>query len=282
MSVNVSPFRVAAAPTLPPSIRAEGRLFVAARRAGDRHAAERISESGPLRIRFPRIADSGRLEGVLINTAGGIAGGDRLHYECTAAEGTSFAVTSQAAEKIYRSSGETSRVDVRLEAAAKSRLAWLPQETIVFDRARVRRSLRADIAADAEVTVCEAVVFGRAAMGETVRTGAFEDCWRIFRGGKLVFADTLRLDGRIERLLSQEAVSAGNACIATIAQFAPDAEARLEAVRAALGEENNAAASAFEGMLVFRAVAPDSLTLRRIVLKVLAAAGAPPPRAFTL
>lgn len=282
MSVNVSPSRVAANPTLPPSIRAEGRLFVAARKANGRHAAERIAESGPLRIRFPRIAASGRLEGVLINTAGGIVGGDRLHYECAAAEGASFAVTSQAAEKIYRSSGDISRVEVRLQAAAKSRLAWLPQETIVFDRAKVRRNLRADIAADAEVTICEAVVFGRAAMGETVETGAFEDCWRIFRGGKLIFADTLRLNGRIARLLSQTAVSAGNACVATIVQIAPGAEARLDTVRAALCGENNAAASAFDGMLVFRAVAPDSLTLRRMVLNVLAAAGAPPPRAFTL
>src|SRR5262249_22189902 len=159
------------------------RLSVGAALTGGRHAAEHISEAGPLRIRFPRIRDADRVEGVLINTAGGIGGGDRLQYECRAAENAGLAITSQAAEKIYRSSGEISRVSVELHAASGSKLYWLPQETILFDRAKVRRSLNAEIALDAEATICESVVVGRTAMGEKVLSASFEDRWRILRGG---------------------------------------------------------------------------------------------------
>jgi urease accessory protein len=281
MSVNVSPFKVAAAPTLPPSIRAEGRLVLAVKMAGRRHAVDRIEESGPLRIRFPRMRDDDRLEGVLINTAGGIAGGDRLSYEIETAENTSLAITSQAAEKIYRSSGDTARIDVKLKAGRGSRLSWVPQETILFDRVKVKRTLSAEIAPGAEVTICESVVFGRAAMGEEVAFGAFEDCWRISRGGKLIFADTVRMNGKIGSMLTQQAIGAGNPCIATILQISPEAEARIDAARAAL-EDTDAGASAFGGTLVVRMIAPGSFALRRVVLNVLSAIGAPPPRAFTL
>lgn len=282
MSVNVSPSRVATNPTLPPSIRAEGRLSLVAKIAGVRNAVGRISEAGPLRVRFPRMTDEDRLEGVLINTAGGIAGGDQLHYEIEAAENTSLALTSQAAEKVYRSSGGTALIHVNLKANENARLSWLPQETILFDRVKVKRALNAEIAPSAAVTICESVVFGRAAMGERIAFGSFEDCWRIKRGGKLVFADTTRLDGKIERLLAQRAIGAGHSCIATILNIAPDAGSRLETVRAAFSDDLETGASAFEGMLVVRMIAPDSFTLRRAILNTLLAVGAPPPRAFSL
>lgn len=283
MSVNVSPFRVAATPTLPPSIRAEGSLALVANRAGTRNAVKRMAESGPLRVRFPRMADADRLEAVLINTAGGIAGGDSLHYQIEAVENTSLAVTSQAAEKVYRSSGETAYIHVHLKAEDNSRLAWVPQETILFDRVRMKRRLTAEIAPSANVTICESVVFGRAAMGERVSDGAFEDCWRIKRGGKLVFADTTRLDGKIEDMLNVPAIGAGLPCLATVLHFASDSETRLEAVRTSLEDkEIEAGASAFQQMLVVRMIAADSFTLRRAIMEVLHALGAPPPRAFTL
>jgi urease accessory protein len=283
MSVNVSPSRVAAARTLPPSIRAEGRLSLVVKRSGSRSAVDRVAEAGPLRVRFPRITDKDRLEAILINTAGGIVGGDVLQYEIESAEGTSLALTSQAAEKVYRSAGETARIKVSLKAREGSRLAWLPQETILFDRVKIRRVLEADIAPGASVTICESVVFGRAAMGERVATGAFEDCWRIMRGGRLVFADTTRLNGKIENLLGKAAIGGGSSCIATILHVAPDADARCEAARAALDDSKiEAGASVFDSMLVVRMLAADSFALRRGIVSLLHAIGSPPPRAFTL
>jgi len=283
MSVNVSPSRVAAARTLPPSIRAEGKLSLVAKRSGSRNAVDRVSEAGPLRVRFPRITDEDRLEAVLINTAGGVVGGDVLQYEIESAEGTSLALTSQAAEKIYRSAGEIARIKVSLKAHEGSTLAWLPQETILFDRVKVRRSLEADIAPGASVTICESVVFGRTAMGERVATGAFEDCWRVRRGGRLVFADTTRLGGKVDHLLAKAAVANGASCIATTLHVAPDADSRCDAARAALEDpEIEAGASTFDGMLIARMLAADSFALRRAIVNLLHAIGSPPPRAFTL
>lgn len=282
MSVNVSPSEVAAPATLPASIRASGTLKLVVVHTESGSAAEDIAESGPLRVRFPRIRQD-RLEAILINTAGGIVGGDRLDFRIETAEAASLAITSQAAEKIYRSNGLTSRISVSLKAEAGSELFWLPQETILFDRARIERQIEADVSSESSLAVCEAVVFGRDAMGEKVERGMLRDRWRIRRDGKLVFADALTLEGDIQSTLNRRATFNGMIAMATLLCVSPDAESKLEPVRAALvGADIEAGASAFEGMLVARILAKDSLSLRASILSVLEAAGTPPPRAYTL
>jgi urease accessory protein len=282
MSVNVSPFEVAPPATLPASIRAAGalRLVVAHTDAGT--AAEDIAESGPLRVRFPRLRED-RLEAILINTAGGIAGGDRLDFSVETRQDASLAITSQAAEKIYRSNGLTSRISVSLKAESGSELFWLPQETILFDRARIEREIEAEVAADASLAICEAIVLGRDAMGEKVERGLLRDRWHIRRGGKLIFADALSLDGDVKATLLRAATLNGRIAMATMICVSPAAEQKLDAVREALaGEGVEAGASAFDGMLVARILAEDSIALRAAVLSALEAAGTPPPRAYSL
>jgi urease accessory protein len=279
MSVNVSPSEVTAG--LPPSLRAEGAVRLLARAVEGGTEAREVAESGPLRLRFPRLAE-GRLEAILINTAGGIAGGDRLEIAIEAGEGSSVAVTSQAAEKIYRSTEPASRIGLSLIARAGARLDWLPQETILFDRAHVARTVEAEVAGDARLTICEAIVFGRTAMDERVRSGAWRDRWRIRRGGRLVFADALTLEGGIDKILARPAVAKGALGIAAIVQVAPDAEARLDALRGSFTGELEAGASAFDGLLTARIVARDGFLLRRAVLAALAAIDARPPAAYTL
>src|SRR4051795_8367672 len=97
-----------------------------------------LHESGSLRVRFPAPESQG-LSAVFVNTAGGIAGGDRFEIDIAAAEGSRLTVTAAAAEKIYRSSASAAQVYIALKAAAGAHLAWLPQETILFDQARVSR-----------------------------------------------------------------------------------------------------------------------------------------------
>src|SRR5947199_4663549 len=63
-----------------------------------------LHESGSLRVRFPSPEAHG-LSAVFVNTAGGIAGGDRFAFDIAAAQGTNLTATSAAAEKIYRSHG---------------------------------------------------------------------------------------------------------------------------------------------------------------------------------
>jgi len=282
MSVGVSPFEIESGAGIA-GLRAAGLLRLEAERGGGQTFAAEIDEQGPLRVRFPRIAAEGVLEGVIVNTGGGIVGGDTLRFEIEAGEGTSIALTSQASEKIYRSAGADATVDIVLRAAPKSSLAWVPQESILFDRARVLRTIEADVAGDATLTICESVVFGRAAMGETVVSGKLKDHWRIRRDGKLVFADAVTLDGEIGATLGRPAIARGSIAAGTIVQLAPDAESKIDPVRAALEHDGvEAGASAFDGLIVIRILAQDSLSLRAAILATLSALGAEPPRAFCL
>lgn len=282
MSVNVFPSEVASPATLPASIRASGVLKLVVAHTDSGSAAEDIAESGPLRVRFPRVRDE-RLEAILINTAGGIVGGDKLAFHVETREDASLSITSQAAEKIYRSNGLTSRISVSLKAEAGSELFWLPQETILFDRARVEREIEADVSSEGSLSICEAVVFGRDAMGEKVERGLLRDRWKVRRDGKLIFADALTLEGDIKTTLGRRAAMNGKIATATMICVSRDAAAKLDAVRDALvGEGIEAGASAFEGMLVARILAEDSISLRAAVLSALEAAGTPPPRAYSL
>lgn len=282
MSVGASPFEIESGAGLA-GLRAAGLLRLEARRMAGQTVAEDIDEQGPLRVRFPRIAVEGALEGVIVNTGGGIVGGDTLRFEIEAGEGTRVGLTSQASEKIYGSAGADATVDIILRAGPKSSLAWLPQESILFDRARVLRTIEADVASDATLTICESIVFGRAAMGETVANGTLNDRWRIRRDGKLVFADAVMLGGEIGATLSRPAIARGAIAAGTIIQLARDAETKIDAARAALDHDGvEAGASAFDGMIVVRVLAQDSLSLRAAILAALSALGAEPPRAFSL
>lgn len=229
-----------------------------------------VAESGGYRARFP-IGHDGRCEAVLINTAGGMAGGDRARTQITLEPGAQAVVTTQAAEKIYRSQGSDTHVDTEISVAAGAELAWLPQETILFSGARLARGLSVDLAADAGLIACETLYFGRAAMGETLLNGSLRDRWRIRRAGRLVFAEDLRLEGAIEETLRRKAVGQGARAVSTVLATEPG---RLDEIRAFLAEEHafasvEAAAGAHEGFLLLRLLGGDAHVLRRALVMLL-------------
>src|SRR3954469_24608093 len=187
-----------------------------------------LHESGSLRVRFPSPEAEG-LSAVFVNTAGGIAGGDRFGIEIATGAGSRLAVTTAAAEKIYRAQGAAAQLDIALKAAAGSHLAWLPQETILFDRARVSRRIDIDLADGASLLLCEIVVFGRAAMGERMLRGEFIDRWRMRRGGRLVFAENIRLDGDIGEKLAMPVIARGGVAVGT-ALILPGDQALLDRI----------------------------------------------------
>jgi urease accessory protein len=241
--------------------RAEGRVGVTFRRRAGATRLERLFQEGCAKVRLPTPLGGNAPEAILINTAGGLAGGDRLATEMTLAPGASAVVTTQACERVYRSTGPAATVSSRLRLSGGSRLAWLPQETILFDGSRLERLLDADLEGDAELVAVEALLFGRAAMGETVRSGAFRDRWRIRRDGRLIFADDLRLDGRIADQIGRPAVLGGHAALATVLYAGPDPERLLEPARAIIG--GHGGASAWEGKFLARLVAATGLALRQ-------------------
>jgi urease accessory protein len=230
-----------------------------------------LHEAGSLRVRFPSPEDAG-LSAVLVNTAGGIAGGDRFDINITATDDARLTVTTAAAEKIYRAGGPPAELNVTIKAEGRSHLSWLPQETILFDRTRIHRRFEIDLAETASLLLCEIVVFGRLAMGERVLSGEFVDCWRLRRGGRLVFAENIRLDGDIGGKLARPAIAKGGVAIGT-ALIVPGDEALVERIRElapAFGGE--VGISAWNGFAMARFCAQDAARLRADMMAVLGAA----------
>jgi urease accessory protein len=252
--------------------RARGRVAVTLARAqrGLRRTASR--EDGALRIRFPA-ACADAPEAVLLNTAGGMAGGDHFAVDLALEAGARLVVTTAAAEKVYRSLGTEARLDVTASLADGAELTWLPQETILFDRARLLRTITIALEADARLLLAETVVFGRTAMGETVREGVFADRWRVRRDGRLIFAENFGLDGAVGDRLREAAVAASRTALGTVL-MTPGDEAAADAVRSASGTfQGEVGVSAWNGIVLARLAARDGAALRHDLVVLLSALG---------
>ena len=272
----------AAAASLEP-VRARGGVSVAFKAVGDgRSRLADLHEWGGYRAKLPRT--SGMPEAVLINTGGGLLGGDSVRFDAAVAKGAAAQVTTQSAERVYRSLGPDCRIAVQLTLAAGACLHWLPQETILFNEARLVRTITAEVPPDASLLVAEAVVFGRTASDETVVSGALRDVWRISRNGVLLYADNVRLAGDIQAALGRSSIGAGAKAMATVVYVSADAADRVDAARAALASpRGRAAVSAWNGMLVGRLLAPSADALKADVASLAACLGGQPlPRVWGL
>jgi urease accessory protein len=257
--------------------RARGAVAFDVHLQDGRTRRRQLHESGSLRVRFPSPEDDG-LSAMFVNTAGGAAGGDRFDIDITAGQGTRLTMSTAAAEKIYRSHGPAAEINIALKAEAGAHLSWLPQETILFDRARAKRRIDIDLAATATFIACEIVVFGRAAMGERMQAGAFRDRWRLRRGGKLVFAENIHLDGDIGAKLAAPAIGRGAVAIGT-ALIVPGDEALVERLRGeAESFRGEVGISCWNGFAMARFCAQDAAKLRADMMAVLARSGAMLPR----
>ncbi|BCB20976.1 urease accessory protein UreD [Bosea sp. ANAM02] len=262
--------------------RAQGRASVSFRRRDDRTCLDRLFQEGCAKLRFPRPLGDEAPQAILINTAGGLTGGDRFGTEVDLAENAEACLTTQACERVYRSTGTDAVVTNRLRLAAGARLAWLPQETILFDGGRLSRSLDVDLAQDAELVAVEAVLFGRQAMGETLRNGHLHDRWRIRRGGRLLFADDLRVEGDIAARLAPQPAMAGCGAVATVLFTGAAPERFLDAARSIIGPDGGA--STWNGKFLARLVEGTGLALRRRLepLLTLLMGGRPLPKVWQL
>ncbi|WP_245408247.1 urease accessory protein UreD [Zhengella mangrovi] len=247
-------------------------------------------QEGAAKIRIPRLPGQAAMEAVLINTSGGLTGGDRLAWDIDAGAGTALTLTTQACEKVYKASAGTADMTVSLKVGDRASLAWLPQETIVFERARLMRRLDADLAPDARLLAVEATIFGRQAHGERVREALFSDRWRIRRDGKLVHADNLRLEGDVDGALALPAVAGGEIAVATVLLVSETAEGLAGPLRDQLAACPAVQSSASfwrvagSGKLLARFVARDSVALRKGLVPALSLLneGAPLPKIWSL
>lgn len=250
--------------------RARGVGRVASYQRNGRTCLARLYQDGCGKIRLPR-THSASLEAVLINTAGGITGGDSLEWGADIAEGGHMVLTTQACERSYRSTGATAQVRTNLQIGRGAHLDWLPQETILFSGSKLARTLEIDLAEDATLTAVESVLLGRDAMGEDARDAALSDQWRIRRCGRLIHAEATRLDGAdSERdALSLLDGCRGFATIVHLARTADNARSLLNRLRTVMPPQSPIAASAMGEKVVVRAQAESGLALRRLIVPIL-------------
>lgn len=255
-------------PTAMQRVSAHGRLAV--RRAAGRTRLARLYQDGAAKIRMPAV-ESDPLEAVLINTAGGLTGGDRLSWDADVGDGAAASITTQACEKIYRAADGRSEVSCTLRVGIGATLAWLPQETIVYRDAALARRFTVDLAAGARLLMCEATVFGRLAMGETVDRGNFHDRWRVHRDGRLIHAEEFAVGREIAATLAGSAATGGGTAMATVLLVDDDPGRHLDAARAIVGKRGGASAwtAGGSGKLLARLVAEDGYRLRQRLVPLL-------------
>lgn len=249
--------------------RGAGRITTQ-QRAGGTHLAT-LYQDGCAKIRLPN-THTKALEAVLINTAGGLTGGDQMAWTAEVAAAGTMVLTTQACERIYRSIGGPARVQTRLSVGAGAHLDWLPQETILFASSQLDRSIEIDLETGASLTAVEAILLGRDAMGETAMDARLRDNWRVRRNGRLLHAEATRIEGLPAERQGLSLLN-GNRAFATVLHVAPDADAcaaRLARLRTNMPNDPRIAASANGERLVVRAVAQSGLALRRLIVPLLA------------
>lgn len=239
---------------------------------------DRLYQDGCAKIRLPR-THVPAMQAVLINTAGGLTGGDRLEWHATAAPGTRLVLTTQTCERIYRSTGGAASVATALRVGSGAHVDWLPQETILFDKAVLERTLDVDLEEKASATLLEAVILGREAMGEDALSASLVDRWRIRREGRLLHAEQTGLEANEPIPRHSSFLLSGARAFATLLHVSEDAERRVDELRRAIPDGSLAGASVIGEKLVFRALAPSGFALRKILapaIAVLSGAGSLP------
>lgn len=265
----------------PPLERATGAARVTFRRDAGATVLASLYQQAPCRVLFPTPERGDPKLGVLLTTSGGLTGGDRLDVDVEVGDGAVATVSTQAAEKIYRSIGPNCTVRVGLRAGEGAWLEWLMQETILFDGAKLVRRTEADVAPTGRLLAVESLVFGRAAMGEEYRRGHVHDVWRIRRGGDIAWIDALKLNNDVAAERRKPFGLGDAAGCATVLYVGVDAATHTAAAREALAETDiPGGATSFDGVLIVRLLADDATALRAGVSHVVtclrhAAAGLP-------
>ncbi len=262
--------------------RARGTALLQSKLRGTASVLDDFRLSGSSRVLFPKRADQ-TLEAVLLNTSGGLTGGDVFATEIIAGENSHLIMTTQAAERAYCSNDiQPARVRTNLTLKAGSKLDWLPQETILFEGSSIDRELSIDMASDARLLLVEPMIFGRLAMGETLRQANLFDRISLRRDGKLEFVDRVRLSGDIHAQLDRTAIATGARAMASVLIASPDAERHLDPLRALLPPSCGASLIQ-DGLLFARLLAVDSHALRQILIPALRLLrGADLPRTWML
>lgn len=251
-------------------VKAVGRLELDLRIASGANHIARDHQSGCLKARSLRQVPDGDLTIAVINTAGGITGGDELTQIVRWHDRSRGCLTTPAAEKVYRSTGGNARVTTHLHVGESASAEWLPQETILFDGGRLDRTLEIHLDSTASLIACDAVVFGRLARGERLGSGYYVDTLKVWRDGRLVLFDRTDIDGPIHQWLDGASTGRGHRASGMVLIASADPGPLLPRIREALEQECGVSgASLVRGLIHVRLLASDDFELRSMMTCVL-------------
>ena len=267
-----------------PGAGREGCVRLVLKRGADGEATlADLYQAQPLRVLFPYRERGDIFQAAIACVSGGLVGGDRLDIGVTLAAGARATVIGQAAEKVYRSLGPDCVVETALAAGRDAWLEYLPQETILFDQARLRRRTQVRLEDGARFLGGGIVVFGRTARGEVLRSGLVHDGWEFRDGaGRLIWKDALHMEGDLEALITRPATFGGAVAYGSLIYAGADSAKHLDMVRAIVPKDGlRLGATAFRGLLIVRLIGHNTLALRDAFAQVWrslrAAAGGLPP-----
>lgn len=235
-------------------------------RCNNRICLDRLYQSGNAKIRIPKRHQSQDFEAVMINTSGGMTGGDHMVWCFEAKDGANVTVTTQACDKIYKSTGASAQTDIELKVGDGTHLNWLPQETILYNRSNLKRNINVNLCTNSTLLMVEALVWGRQAMGETIHKANLADHWRIYRDGKLAHAECFNLNTHSGRMLENPAILGNYQAMATLVLMGQSCEHYLPDLKVMLGA--NGGVSFWEDKLVVRVATEDSYTLRKVLIRL--------------
>ena len=144
---------------------------------------------------------------VILHTAGGIVGGDRLALEIALQPQAHALITTAAAAKIYRSNSASAEQITQIQVGEKACLEWLPQETIAFAAANYRQTTRIDLAVGALWLGWEMTRLGRSARGERFDAGEWRSRTEVWQQGKPLWIDPQQVQGGSTMLDSPHGLS---------------------------------------------------------------------------
>ena len=248
--------------------RAQGSVRLSVKARDNQSVISRLHQQGSLKALFPRTDDVG-LTAVMLNTAGGITGGDRFDLRVEAEPKTNLTMTTQAAERAYRALSGHGKVCTGIHICAGAQVSWLPQETLLYDSAALHRRLDFTLEDGATCLLVESLIFGRVAMGETVTDLDLNDHITLHRAGRVLFADRTRVTGNAMTHLSRSATGQGAGAMASLVFAAPGAGDQLDAARELLPETAGISQPAPD-LLFARILAPDGFALRQALIPLIA------------
>jgi len=257
---------------LDPRAQADGwraRLDLGYERVGERTVLASRVHYGPLVVQKSLYPEGdGVCQNVVIHPPGGIVGGDTLAIDIDAGPRTHVQLTTPGAAKCYRSGGAFARQRICLRAARGAMLEWLPQETIVFDAARIELELAIELSDDAQFVGWDVICLGRTAAGERFDRGALRQRVTLTRDGVPVFAERAVLHGGSPLLTSPVGLQ-GKPVFGTFLAAAPVvSDAMLESCRRVSAMAGDGAVTRLAGILIGRYLGTSAVAARHYFVEL--------------